>query len=63
MVCPPIQLLQHSSIHIHVHIHIGVGIVVVVIVVVVVVLDGVDHPDRNTKCCQEEGQNEEWSKN
>ena len=63
MVGPPVQFLQHPSVHVHVHVHVGVGVCVVVIVVVVVVLDGVDDPNGNTECGQEEGQNEEGCKN
>ena len=63
MIGPPVQFLQHPSIHVYVHVGIGVGVVVIVVVVVVVVLDGVDDPNGNTECGQEEGQNEEGSKN
>ena len=62
MIGPPVQFLQHPSVHVHVHVGIGVGVVVIVVVVVVVVLYGVDDPNGNTECGQEEGQNEEGSK-
>ena len=62
---PPVELLQHSSVHVHVHIHVHVGVHVVVVVVIVVVdvLHDVDHANGQGECGQEESEDEERSEN